>query len=107
MITKNIDKKDTEFTKEAGVKSNRLKAKDRLSGRAICCYGEFVKTTKQIKADLVFFYSKDTLIAMQYLSDLRNKKSEFVMDCHMLEMTSKNKLANFYRFLHKFNFSYY
>lgn len=96
-----IEKKDSAFTRRTGVRVVRLHAKSIISGRAVWEYYKFEKTLCSIAPDVVFFCGNDTLIAMQYLLQIRKNPYTVVTDSHMLEMATQNKFAKLYRIFYK------
>lgn len=97
----NINARDEEFYEKTGVKIIRLNCKKIISGRAVWNYKLFKKTLEAIAPDVVFFCGNDTLIAMQYLINIKKSKYAVITDSHMLAMASKNKLAKIYRWIYR------
>lgn len=97
----NVNARDEEFYKKTGVKIIRLNCKKIISGRAVWNYKLFKKTLEAIVPDVVFFCGNDTLIAMQYLINIKKSKYAVITDSHMLAMASKNKLAKIYRWIYR------
>ncbi|WP_395803320.1 glycosyltransferase family 4 protein [Daejeonella sp.] len=93
----NIDEKDKIFTERTGVKIIRFPLFGFYSGRSIFKFG-LHKLIKSLKPDVLFIHGEDTLTGIKLLLDYKNIKIPFVLDCHMLEMASVNKLKNIFRF---------
>lgn len=96
----NMTERDAKYSNQYGVNIIRIPIKGYLSGRAI--FGnEIFKKVKRLNPDVVFVHGCQMLTAMRYLWKLRELPYPLIMDCHMLEMASRNKLKvpfeKFYR----------
>ena len=96
----NIGVRDKCYTDKYGVKIVRVALKTFVSGRAVFDRAIFRRISEE-GADVIFVHGNNTLIAMQCL--LRRKKIgvPLVMDCHMLEMASKNKFKILFETVYK------
>ena len=92
-----IEKKDKEYMEQSGVKIIRLPLHAFISGRAVFFEKILFKTIKIENPDIVYVHGNDTLTGMQYLLKRKKMNYPLVMDSHMLEMASKNKLNKAFR----------
>ncbi|KAA5535388.1 glycosyltransferase family 4 protein [Paenimyroides baculatum] len=98
----NILEKDEKYFKETGVKILRYPTYTWYSSRAIFKTG-LHKFIKSLNPDVLFIHGEDTLTGMKLLMSYKSMNMPFVLDCHMLEMASKNKFSNYFRkFFRKF-----
>lgn len=95
-----IEKKDSTYIREYGVKIIRLPLRAFISGRAVFTSALY-RTIENEKPDVLFIHGNDTLTGMRCL--LRRKKlgCPIVMDSHMLEMASQNRFKNAYRQIYR------
>lgn len=100
--TDNIEQKDQEFYLNTGVKVIRIPTYRYISGRSIYSRQIF-KTVEALKPDILYIHGNDTLIGIQYIFKSHKLGYPIILDSHMLEMASKNKLNKwfhtFYRLL--------
>ena len=92
--------KDKEYEKKYNVKILRLPVKKFVSGRAVFPSSIF-KIIKNENPDVVYVHGNTTLIAMQYLLKRKKVGLPFIMDCHMLEIASKNKFKKVFEYIYK------
>lgn len=100
----NIRERDNEYTRLFGVKIIRLPLKAFISGRAVF-KKEIFQVIQDEKPDLVFVHGNDTLTGMRYLIKANRLGYPLVMDSHMLEMASTNRLNKLYRIIYKLVFT--
>jgi glycosyltransferase involved in cell wall biosynthesis len=91
-----VNKKDEDYYRETGVKIYRLPVYFWYSGRAIFKLG-LKKFIKSLDPDVLFIHGEDTLTGIRLLFFYSTIKLPFVLDCHMLEMASKNKFRELFR----------
>lgn len=96
----NIEQADKNYTNKTGVNIVRLPLKAFISGRAVYQSNIFRKVN-ELKPDILYVHSNDTLIAIRYLLRLKKLNYPLVMDCHMLEMASKNPFNKEFRMFYK------
>ncbi|WP_312304247.1 glycosyltransferase family 4 protein [Chryseobacterium sp.] len=92
----NITEKDEKYYKETGVKILRYPTHRWYSSRAIFKKG-LNKFIKSLQPDVLFIHGEDTLTGMNLLWNYKKMNVPYVLDCHMLEMASKNKLREAFR----------
>lgn len=98
----NIEEKDEKFKEATGVKIIRHPLYGFYSGRAIFKPG-LHKLIKSLNPDVLFIHNEDTVMGMKLLWDYKKMNLPYVLDCHMLEMASKNKFRDYFRaFYRKF-----
>lgn len=93
--TANIKERDLEFFKKYNVKIIRFPLIGYYSGRAIYKYG-FNKFIHSLNPDIVYSHGNDTLVSMLEILLYKRNRYDLILDSHMLEMASKNKLRNIY-----------
>ncbi len=93
----NIEEDDRKFREETGVKIIRMPIKNYISGRAIYT-SEIFRTVDRLEPDILFIHSEDTMIAMQFMMRMRNKKYALIMDNHQCDISSRNRFREFFRF---------
>lgn len=91
-----IEGKDRAYEKAYGVKIIRLPLLAFVSGRAVFT-GELFRAIRAEKPDVVYVHGNDTLTGMRYLLQRKRLGYPLVMDSHMLEMASQNKLSKLFR----------
>ncbi|MBR2692765.1 MAG: glycosyltransferase [Thermoguttaceae bacterium] len=100
----NISERDKEYTKKYGVKIVRVPLKAFISGRAVfsnAIYG----IIKNEKPDVVYVHGNDTLTGMRYLLKYKQLGYPLIMDSHMLEIASRNKLRKLFRTIYRLFFT--
>jgi glycosyltransferase involved in cell wall biosynthesis len=100
----NIEYYDRLYTEKYGVKIVRIPLKGFVSGRAIFCRSLF-HTIREEKPDVVYIHGNDTLTGMRYLLKRKKMGYPLVMDSHMLEMASQNKLNKVFRWVYRHFFT--
>ena len=98
--SKNIIKLDEEYFKKNGVKIIRLPVFGWYSGRAIFKGGLF-KKIKSLKPDVLFLHGESTLTSIRVLLSYKRFNMPMVIDSHMLDMASSNKLKYYFRMFFK------
>lgn len=96
----NMNQKDKEFESKTGVKIVRVGIKKFVSGRGIFENG-FDKIVDNLNPDILFCHFNDTLVGMHYIKKAHKLNYPLILDSHMLEMASKNKLKNLFRFYYR------
>ena len=91
-----IEEKDRWFEQTTGVKIVRLPLICFFSGRSVYTRKIF-STIDEIAPDVVFVNGNDTLIGIQLTLRYKRLGTGLVMDSHMLEMASENKLNKLFR----------
>lgn len=91
-----IEERDKAYSQDNGVDIIRLPLLGYVSGRAVFSQALF-STVEHLHPDVLFMHGNDTLTAMRYLTKIKKLNFPIVMDSHMLEMASKNKLSRLYR----------
>ncbi|MGI9581159.1 glycosyltransferase family 4 protein [Chryseobacterium sp. RRHN12] len=92
----NIKERDEKYYQETGVKILRYPTYCWYSSRAIFKKG-LNKYIKSLNPDVLFIHGEDTLTGMNLLWNYKKMNVPYVLDCHMLEMASKNKLREAFR----------
>ena len=100
----NIAQRDAEFQTKYGVKIIRLPLKAFVSGRAIFKKG-LLKKIKEIHPDILFIHGNDTFTGMWALKNRKKFGCPMVMDNHMLEMASRNRLSKLFRKFYRMFFT--
>lgn len=95
-----IEEKDCLFMKNTGVKIIRLPIHRYFSGRAIFKRG-FIAQILSESPDVLFVHGNDTLTAMRILLNIKSINLPVVMDNHMLEMATINRLSKVFRFIYR------
>ena len=96
-----IEEKDKKYEDETGVKIVRLQIHGFLGSRVLFKKNVLFKKIKEHKPDILYVHGNDTLTAMQILKARKKFGCPLVMDSHMLEMASKNKLNKLFRWYYK------
>lgn len=96
-----LDKRDREYERLYGVKIIRLPVAGYYSGRVFFKKG-WLKVIKDIDPDVVFIHGNDTFTAISYLFAYKKMPYTLVMDSHMLEMASRNKLRGVFHRLYRY-----
>ena len=95
-----IERKDKEYSQKYNVNICRIPLKRFVSGRAQFSSSIF-DVIRNISPDVVFIHGNNTLIAMQYLLKRERFPYPIVMDCHMLEMASRNRFKKVFEMGYK------
>lgn len=99
-----IEAKDRAYTEKYGVKIVRLPLKAFISGRAVFT-GALFRMIRSENPDVVYVHGNDTLTGMRYLMKRKKMGYPLVMDSHMLEMASQNKLSKVFRWVYRHFFT--
>ena len=100
-----IEEKDKSYTAKYGVKIIRLPLRAFISGRAIFSYTSLFRTIKNENPDIVYVHGNDTFTGMKYLLKRKKLGYPLVMDSHMLEMASRNRLNKAFRWVYRHFFT--
>ncbi|MDD2896314.1 MAG: glycosyltransferase [Aliarcobacter sp.] len=95
-----IEEKDRKFYERTGVKIIRVPIIAYYSGRSIYTHKLF-EVVDSLNPDIAFVHGEDTLVGIQFILRYKKQKYPMIMDCHMLEMASENKLKHVFRFFYK------
>lgn len=96
----NIDGRDEKFREKTGARIIRVPVLGYYSGRVL--YNpKIFKTVNNLYPDVVFVHGSDTFIGMQYLWSSSRLRYPIVVDNHMVEMASVNKLREIFRLFYK------
>lgn len=87
----NIAERDARYTSQYNVNIIRIPIRWYYSGRAFFS-NKIFQEVKRLNPDVVFVHGCQMLTAMRYLWKLRWLPYPLIMDCHMLEMASRNRL---------------
>lgn len=99
----NIDKRDERYFQETGARIHRVPLHGFYSGRAIFHTFKLFRKVRELKPDVVFVHGEDTLMGILFILFSRWLPYPIVLDCHMLEMASKNPYREYFRaFYRKF-----
>lgn len=102
--TENLPQKDANYSAKYNVKIIRLPVDKMISGRVV--FGkELIPTIKKENPDIVYVHGNDTLTGMRYLLQYRKLGYPLIMDSHMLEIASTNRLNKAFRMIYKFVFT--
>jgi glycosyltransferase involved in cell wall biosynthesis len=93
----NIHARDERFRQESGVRIHRIALFGWYSGRAIFRPIRLLRQVLSLKPDVVFVHGEDTVTGMLFIVLSRWLPFPLVLDCHMLEMASKNKYREHFR----------
>lgn len=88
--------RDALFTESTGVEVVRLPLIGFYSGRAIFYPSIFAEVSK-LKPDVAFVHGEDTVTGMVFIWRASTLPYPLVLDCHMLEMASKNRFRTVFR----------
>lgn len=91
-----IGEKDRAYEEKYGVKIIRLPLLAFVSGRAVFTE-ELFRAIQAEQPDVVYVHGNDTLTGMRYLLKRKQLGYPLVMDSHMLEMASQNRLSKLFR----------
>jgi glycosyltransferase involved in cell wall biosynthesis len=92
-----IPEHDARFQRETGARIHRIPLHGFYSGRAIFHPFKLFRKVRQLKPDVVFVHSEDTLTGMLFIFFSRWLPYPLVLDCHMLEMASVNPYREYFR----------
>lgn len=96
----NIEERDREYENKYHVKIIRIPAIMYTNGRAI--FGRSLTSIiKRVNPDIVYAHGNDTISGMRLIYYCLWKKIPIISDSHMLEVASRNKLKNVFRFVYK------
>ncbi|MCV2349732.1 glycosyltransferase family 4 protein [Paucibacter sp. Y2R2-4] len=93
--------RDQRFENETGVKIHRVPLFGFYSGRAIFRPFRLLRQVISTKPDVLFVHGEDTLTGIVFILISRWLPFPIVLDCHMLEMASKNKYREYFRWIYK------
>ena len=94
------ESKDDEYSNLNNVRIIRVPLIGFYSSRSI--YKPIIfKIVDELDPDVLFVHGEDTLIGIQYILKSSKLKYPLVLDCHMLEMASKNQFRKVFRFFYK------
>lgn len=96
-----ILERDAQYTQETGASIHRIPLHGFYSGRAIFHIFHLFKAVRQLNPDVVFVHGEDTLTGMLFILLSRWLPFPIVLDCHMLEMASKNRFREYFRFFYR------
>ena len=96
-----IERKDREFYEKTGVKIIRLKALGFYSGRVIFRKRLLLDNIISLHPDVLYVHGEDTLTGIMLIRSYSKLSLPIVLDCHMLEVASKNRLRNVFRFFYR------
>jgi len=97
----NIEERDLRCQRETGVRIHRVPLLGFYSGRAIFRPFQLWRKVVSLKPDVLFLHGEDTLTGIIFILFSRWLPFPMVLDCHMLEMASKNKYREYFRFFYK------
>lgn len=89
--------RDARFLAETGVKIHRIPLYGFYSGRALFHPVTLLRKVLALKPDVLFLHGEDTVTGMVFILISRWLPFPLVLDCHMLEMASKNKYREYFR----------
>jgi len=92
-----IPQRDARFERESGVRVIRLPMLAFYSGRAIFLPWRLLKAVSDLKPDVAFVHSEDTMTGMLFIWMSRWLRYPMILDCHMLEMASENRFKKQFR----------
>ena len=96
-----IEARDERYRSETGARIHRVPLHGFYSGRAIFHMFRLLKKVHQLKPDVVFVHGEDTLTGMLFIVLSGRLPYPLVLDCHMLEMASKNRYREYFRVFYK------
>ena len=94
--TDDIPERDLDYQKSTGVEIIRIPLKGYISGRAIMSSQVF-KVVRQLHPDVLFVHDNDSYTGMQFIKWQRKNRYPLVLDSHMLDIASHNRLAGLFR----------
>ena len=93
--------KDEVYFKNTGVKIIRCPSYFWYSGRAFL-KGELFNLINDVNPEVIFLHGESTLTSIRLLLNRKKINTPYVIDSHMLEMASKNRLKNLFRIFYSF-----
>lgn len=97
----NIPERDERYRRETGARIHRIPLHGFYSGRAIFHTFKLFRKVRELKPDVVFVHGEDTLTGILFIWLARWLPYPLVLDCHMLEMASKNRFREYFRWFYK------
>jgi len=97
----NIGASDAQFFKDTGVHIWRLPMIGYYSGRVVFNPVKLVRSVLNLKPDVLYVHGEDTLSGIIFILVSRWLHFPLVLDCHMLEMASRNRLRHVFRFFYR------
>lgn len=88
--------KDDAFHRRTGVRIVRVPLLGFVSGRAIF-HPRLFGTVDDLNPDVLFVHGEDTMTGMQFIVRSLWQRYPMILDCHMLEMASKNRFRALFR----------
>lgn len=98
----NIETLDKNYTSKYGAKIVRIPISRYLSGRSIFNKKALVESIRTFNPDVLFIHENSSYVAIWYLLNYRKFKIPLVLDCHMLDMASKNKFRQIFYHWYRF-----
>lgn len=92
-----IEERDERYRQETGARIHRIPLHGFYSGRAIFHTFKLLRKVRALKPDVVFVHGEDTMTGMLFIWLARWLPYPLVLDCHMLEMASKNRFREYFR----------
>ena len=92
-----MEERDHKFFDEFKVSIHRIPLHAFVSGRAIFHAYTLFNKVRELSPDVVFVHGEDTYAGMLFILFSRWASYPIVLDCHMLEMASKNRFKNAFR----------
>lgn len=92
-----MQQRDERYRQETGARIHRVPLHGFYSGRAIFHTFKLFRKVRELKPDVVFVHGEDTLTGMLFIWLARWLPYPLVLDCHMLEMASKNRYREYFR----------
>jgi len=96
-----IHERDERYFRENGARIHRIPLHGFYSGRAIFHVLKLFKQVRELKPDVVFVHGEDTLTGILFILFSRWLPYPLVLDCHMLEMASRNRYREFFRMFYR------
>lgn len=96
-----IPARDERFFQETGVRIYRIPLIAFCSGRAIFRPIKLLRKVLSLSPDVVFVHGEDTVTGMVFTVLSRWLPFPIVLDCHMLEMASKNRFREAFRWFYR------
>lgn len=95
-----IEERDRAYTEAYGVKIVRLPLRAFVSGRAIFAPG-LMDVIRAEQPDILYVHGNDTVTGMWATWNRKRFGCPLVLDSHMLEMASENRLRNLFRWFYQ------
>jgi glycosyltransferase involved in cell wall biosynthesis len=96
-----VKQKDLQFSKKFGVLVERLPTLGYYSGRSVFNPFKLLKKIHEINPDIVFVHGMESLTSIFILMSYPLLGRPIVLDTHMLEMASTNKMNKYFYFLYR------